>query len=144
MLAQGKTAREAYLAAGYADRPRNAAKLKKTAAVRTRLRELQSPAAAPDAASATTVESLIGELERVRASAMADGQANAAISAILGIAKLQGLAGEPRKPGTVDDALQTFDLSHITDAQLATLEAIFGPLAAAGAGDGGDRDGEGA
>lgn len=39
--------------------------------------------------------------------------------------------------------IQTLDLSKATDEQLATLEAVFGPLAAADRGDGSDTAGEG-
>ena len=37
----------------------------------------------------------------------------------------------------------TIDLTNATDEQLATLESLFGPLAAPGGDDGGDPRGEG-
>jgi hypothetical protein len=39
--------------------------------------------------------------------------------------------------------ITTVDLTKASDEQLAALEAIFGPLAAAGSDDGGDQGGEG-
>ncbi|MDF2114816.1 hypothetical protein PY365_04475 [Roseiarcaceae bacterium H3SJ34-1] len=123
------------------DHAGNAAKLRGSSAIEVRLRELQShPVAAADTPAAATVESLLAELELARLKAMKEGQTSAAISAIMGKAKLQE---PPKSTGAHDDGLQIFDLSHATDAQLATLEAIFGPLAAAGPADGGDRGGEG-
>jgi hypothetical protein len=39
--------------------------------------------------------------------------------------------------------ITTMDLTKATDEQIAALEAIFGPLAESGGGDGGDQGGEG-
>jgi len=167
-IARGLSTRAAYVAAGYIDHMSNAATLRRNSNIEARLRELRpdlpvvidaAPAATwssviaqglrviddPDIAadSTATVESLMRELEQARALAMAEGQTRAAISATMEKARLQGL-GDTRAPqGATDNPFQIFDLSHLTDAQLATLEAIFGPLAAAGSGDGDDRDGEG-
>ncbi len=40
--------------------------------------------------------------------------------------------------------ITTLDLTKATDEQIAAIEAIFGPLAESGDGDGGDQGGEGA
>jgi hypothetical protein len=155
-LARGVPWRAAYVEAGYKGSISNAAMLRRNCFIVDRLRELQSPAGSPIAADAgtttgknsvieaetATVEGLLRELELVRARAMAEGQTRTAISATMGKAKLQGF-GETRRPqGAKDNTFQIFDLSHLTDAQLATLEAIFGPLAAIGADNGRDSDGE--
>jgi hypothetical protein len=156
-LARGLPIRAAYVEAGYMDHKSNGLSLARHSLIQARVLELRSSGIQPvatvaggshlpavkavSADSEATVESLLSELELARVKAMAEGQTSAAISAIMGKAKLQ----EPLKSAaTQDDGLQIFDLSHATDLQLATLEAIFGPLAAAGAGDGGYRGGESA
>ena len=40
--------------------------------------------------------------------------------------------------------IQTVDLTNATDAQIAALESLYGPLTGAGSDDGGDPGGEGA
>lgn len=45
--------------------------------------------------------------------------------------------------GTGGGPIQTVDLTNATSEQLAALEAIFGPLAAASGDDGSDPEGEG-
>ena len=156
-LARGMSPHMAYAEAGYKHHKSNPAKLAKHSVIQPRVHELRSsvqhlvgtrdsasnmiPVAAASADKTPTVERLLGELEQARVRAMAEGQTSAAISAIMGKAKLR----EPQQPAHAQgDGFHVFDLSHVTDAQLATLEAIFGPLAGAGADDGGDRGGESA
>jgi hypothetical protein len=157
-LARGQSVRAAYVEAGYKGNISNTAMLRRNCFIVARLRELQSPTGSPIAADAgtttgknsvieaetATVESLMRELELVRARAMAEGQTRTAISATMGKAKLQGFGDTRRPQGAIANTFKTFDLSHLTDAQLVTLEAIFGPLAAIADDDGGDHDGEGA
>lgn len=55
----------------------------------------------------------------------------------------QGHEHAGRDGGPIQAVTAEIDLTKATDEQLTALEAIFGPLAAAGADDGGDREGEG-
>jgi len=170
-LARGLPIRAAYVEAGYMDNKSNAKSLAGYSSIQARVLELRPELpvvidpkplktlrdaieahnrqmARTDAALLTneepaTVERLIKELELARTLAMAEGQTRAAIAATMEKAKLQGLSDGRRQADAPDNAFQPIDLSHLTDAQLAALEAIFGPLAIAGSGDGDDRDGEG-
>jgi hypothetical protein len=169
-LARGLPIRAAYVEAGYMDHKSNAISLSRTSIVQARVHELrpdlpvvidptplktlshaieahsrqmaQTEAALLPAEGPATVERLLKELELARTLAMAEGQTRAAIAATMEKAKLQGFNDGRRQPDVPENAFQSIDLSHLTDVQLATLEAIFGPLAIAGSGDGDDRDGE--
>jgi hypothetical protein len=144
-LARGLPVRAAYVEAGYIDHMSNSATLQRNSAIQARVRELRSLIELPASAGGLTLPmTLMVELELARVKAMAEGQTSAAISAIMAKAKLHAAAMDPRKSASAqDDGLHIFDLSDVTDEQLAILEAVFGPLATAGAGDGGDSGGEG-
>ena len=105
-------------------------------------RQIQTTEPVSPSQESATTESLMWELELARALAMAQGQTRSAITATVEKARLQGLIDASKTAGAPDDISQHLDLSHLTDEQLATLEAIFGPLAAAAADDGGDHGGE--
>jgi hypothetical protein len=144
-LARGLPVRAAYVEAGYIDHMSNSATLQRNSAIQARVRELRSLIELPASAGGLTLPmTLMVELELARVKAMAEGQTSAAISAIMAKAKLHAAAMDPRTSASAqDDGLHIFDLSDVTDEQLAILEAVFGPLATAGAGDGGDSGGEG-
>ncbi|MCD9096183.1 terminase small subunit [Luteimonas fraxinea] len=83
-----------------------------------------------------TVESLAKELEQARKLALKEGQASAMVAATMGKGKLAGLLVERHKHS---GAIGTYDLTKLTDDELARLESILGRLA----NDGGDPGGEG-
>jgi phage terminase small subunit len=93
-LLEGKTALDAYEAAGFARDDGNAARLRRNPKVEARLAELQAEIAG---ATKVTVESLIGELEQARLKATDLKQLSATIRAIEGKAKLAGLMVERSK-----------------------------------------------
>ena len=83
-----------------------------------------------------TVESLAAELEQARKLAQKEGQASAMVAATMGKGKLTGLLVERHKHS---GAIGTYDLTKLSDDELARLESILGRLA----NDGGDPGGEG-
>lgn len=83
-----------------------------------------------------TVESLAAELEQARKLAQKEGQASAMVAATMGKGKLAGLLVERHKHS---GAIGTYDLTKLSDDELARLESILGRLA----NDGGDPGGEG-
>ncbi len=88
-LAAGKTAEEAYAAGGYRPSRQNTHRLLTTNDdIRARLAELQGKAATK---AVVTVESLCAELDEAKAAALKANQPGAAVSAIMGKAKLLGL-----------------------------------------------------
>lgn len=96
-VAEGRSLRESYVLAGYETENDNstdacASRLLSDAKVKARVVELQSAAAEK---TLVTVESLTLELEAARVLAMADDKgAGAAVSAVMGKAKLHGLGSE--------------------------------------------------
>jgi phage terminase small subunit len=86
-LAKGKTQVEAYAEAGYKPDEPNAHRLTRNDKIEARVVELQELSVER---LLVTVESLTNELEDVRQRAVADGQNAAAVSAIMGKAKLHG------------------------------------------------------
>lgn len=88
-LAQGKTADEAYQEAGFKPNRGNATRLKANESVGARVAELQGIGAER---ALVTIESLTQELDEARLHALKDDKgASAAVSAIMGKAKLHGL-----------------------------------------------------
>ncbi|RWJ97012.1 MAG: Terminase small subunit [Mesorhizobium sp.] len=91
-IAKGLSGKAAYVEAGFRARGNaaevNAARLLRNAQVTSRLEELQAGHAKR---TAVTVESIVGELEEARASALDQKQLAAAVAASLGKAKLLGL-----------------------------------------------------
>jgi hypothetical protein len=83
-----------------------------------------------------TAESLMEELEEARTLAITEKQTSAAVAASMGKAKIGGHIVERHRHS---GAIGTYDLSNLTDEQLASLEAILGPLAD----DGADTSGAG-
>lgn len=140
-LAKGKSASDAYEAAGFKPNRGNAATLKANQSVRRRVAELQNKAAGR---AAVTIQTIADQLDEDRAFAQEQGQATAAITATMNKAKLLGLYSEKRElSGPGGGPIQTMDLTNLSDDQLASLETIFGPLAGTGGDDEADPSGEG-
>jgi len=87
-LAKGKTQAEAYVAAGYKPSEPNASRLTRNDKVLARLAELQEKGAER---SLVTADSIAIKLDAAYDLAMTNGQAAAAVSASMAIAKLYGL-----------------------------------------------------
>ncbi len=123
-LAKGKTADEAYAAAGFQPDRGNASRLTSNDSVRARVDEIKSKAAAR---VVVTVESLSQELEEARAIALKERQSSAAVQATMGKAKLFGLGVENRRlSGTVQVVTITADkLDTLSDDDLAALEKAY-------------------
>src|SRR6516225_7036217 len=88
LLAQNKTAREAYVLSGYRDNRHNAARLKSSETVRQRVCEICEAGAKT---AEVTVASLLAELEDARAKATSLNQLSAAVRATAEKAKISGL-----------------------------------------------------
>jgi phage terminase small subunit len=86
-LAEGKTAINAYEAAGYKPDRGAASRLSTNVSIRTRVAQLQERGAER---AAVTLESLINEAGVIQAKAMAKGQYSAAVAALTAKAKLSG------------------------------------------------------
>ena len=101
-LAEGKTADEAYVFAGYKENRHNASRLKTKETIRSRVSEIQGRSAARVEVS---VQSLMEEAEEARTEAMKLGQIAAAVAAIKEKGILSGKRierGELGKPGDYD------------------------------------------
>lgn len=112
-LFEGKTADESYVNAGYKPNRHNASRLKTTETIAARVAELQQ-VTAERAIERTlvTVESLTQELEEIRSAAKDAGQNSAAVSAVMGKAKLHGLLVDKL------EADITHHLSDLSDDEL--------------------------
>jgi predicted house-cleaning NTP pyrophosphatase (Maf/HAM1 superfamily) len=106
---KGKSADEAYAAAGYKPHRGNAHRLSTNESVVARVTELQT---ASVERTLVTVESLTQELEDIRIAAKAAGQNAAATSAVMGKAKLHGLLVDKL------EADITHHLSDLSDDEL--------------------------
>jgi hypothetical protein len=93
-LAQGKTATEAYVLAGFRASRSNAARLKANERIIARVREIQQAAAT---SAEINIESVCRELDSAIAVAQSRGQANAMVSAAVLRAKLAGLLVDKSK-----------------------------------------------
>ena len=99
-LAKGKSAREAYVLAGYKKNDGNASRLKSNEKLTARVNELVERTAANAAARAeVTVVSLLNELEEARKQAVEINQPSAAVSAIVAKAKVAGLIVDRKEVG---------------------------------------------
>jgi phage terminase small subunit len=87
-LAKGKSATEAYTAAGYQGDRTAASRLSTNVNVQSRLAELQSIAAEK---TIVTVEDIARQLDEDRSFARETGSASAAVAATMGKAKVLGL-----------------------------------------------------
>lgn len=114
-LAQGKTATEAYLIAGYKGDRTAASRLSTSVNIRSRVAELLGKASAR---AEVTLESLMQEAEEARQLAMATKQPAAAVSALTAKGKLAGLWVEKRE--TLNKHV---DPDSIPDGELADIAA---------------------
>jgi phage terminase small subunit len=112
-LAKGKTADEAYEAAGYAANRGNAARLKANESILKRIGELQQRGAER---ATVTLESLIQEAADIQTKALTAGQFGPAVTALTAKAKLAGLWIEKR-----ENTNRTIDASRLSDADLAEI-----------------------
>lgn len=136
-LAKGKTADEAYKAAGYAPNRGNATTLKANQSILNRVSELQALAAKR---TLVTIESITEELDAVRTNAASVNQHSVVLGAIMGKAKLHGLLVDKKEhTGKGGGPIQTVDLSKVSDEQLDALLTALGPLAG---GTGDDDEGD--
>ena len=87
-LVEKMTVSRAYIEAGYRANDGNATRLRHTDEITARVGELQSRQLLRHD---VTVDTLTDELEEARLLAHQEGQAGAAVSAIMGVAKLHGL-----------------------------------------------------
>ncbi|MBO9122798.1 MULTISPECIES: terminase small subunit [unclassified Rhizobium] len=122
-VASGKSATEAYAVAGFKPHQQNASRLMLNDVVRARVAEIQALGVER---ALVSIESLTDELEVARVQAMASGRYAAAVSAILGKAKLHNLlkadSTSPQSTG-----LFTFDgsmLDDLTDDEMDLLERV--------------------
>jgi phage terminase small subunit len=123
-LATGKSATEAYDAAGFKPHRQNASRLITNDDVCARVKELQAKTVKK---VEITVDSLALELEEARSLAIKEKQTSAAVSATMGKAKLFGLGSETRKlTGTIQVVTITAkQLDALNDDELALLEAAY-------------------
>jgi hypothetical protein len=123
LLAEGRSADEAYVLAGYKQNRHNAAALAREEHISTRLRTLQEHAAER---TAVTIESLTDELEEARAIAIAEKQSSAAVAASMGKAKLHGFLIEKKQlSGANGGPVQIADVTRLkgmTNEELKILE----------------------
>lgn len=123
-LLKGKSATEAYVMAGYKGDRTAASRLSTNANIKARVAELQASAASR---AEKSVADISLQLDEDRALAHKVQQAGAAVSASVAHAKLFGhMKDKVDHSGSV---AMKFDLSGLSDEQLAQLETIFGAVA---------------
>jgi hypothetical protein len=118
-LAEGKTADEAYVEAGFQENRGNASRLKAKESILNRLAELQAEAARR---SEITIEGICAELDAANAIAKERGQSSALVSAATLRAKFGGLMVERVEVGSPNEFADCKTLAEIID-QLCATEA---------------------
>jgi hypothetical protein len=129
-LAEGKSACDAYLAAGYVWHDANCIRLKKHPKIQARLRELQEGLAK---STEITIASICRELDAANEVAHKNGQATALVSAATLKAKLAGLLTEKikaeitvenpyEKAASADEACRMFAKDFADDIVLSPNE----------------------
>jgi phage terminase small subunit len=131
-IANGKTADEAYVAAGYTFNRGNAARLKANESIRKRSEEIKGRVA--EKAEWSAADRLIS-LKALHDASLGDDR-RTAIAAIAEANKMQGSypPTQHRHAGPSGGPIQTVDLTNVSADDLERLEALFGPLAG-GSGD---------
>ena len=109
-LVEGKTAYQSYQDAGYKENRGNCIRLKENESIVTRVQELQASHVRRHNA---TVDSLTNELEDARLSAMDGSREAAAVSAIMGKAKIHGLGSEKYEHSGPDGGAIELDVSDL-------------------------------
>ena len=115
-LTEGNSVIDAYRTAGYAPNTGNACRMKADERIRSRVAELRSE---NRRRHAENIDALITELEEDRNLARRRGNASAAVSATMGIARLQGLLDAE---GSV--FLSTDEVHDLPSAVLAATRAV--------------------
>lgn len=141
-LSKGKTADEAYVAAGFKANRGNAARLNANESIRARVDELLTRVA--EKAEWTAADRLRDLKTIFDASATDDRRT--AIAAIAEANKMQGSYAPTKRElsGPGGGAIPIVDLTNVSADDLERLEALFGPLAGGPGGDDeGDTSGEG-
>jgi hypothetical protein len=135
-LAQGKTADEAYVEAGFKANRGNAATLKAKQNISDRTAEIKERMAERVIERvAVTVQSLTDELEEARALALAEKQSSAAVSAVMGKAKLHGLLIDKRRLEGPNGGPVQIDLNGYSLEQLKSFQELFSQLATSSGSD---------
>jgi len=132
-LAKGMTAEQAYTEAGFKANRHNAAALARKQHISTRVEDIRIRVS--DKAEWTAADRLAA-LKRIH-SAAEGTDPRTAISAIAEANKMQG--AYPPAKHQLSGTVGTFDLTKVTDADLAKLEAILGPIADAGGNQSGEE-----
>ena len=115
-LVEGKTADQAYIDAGYNRHDGNAARLRGKERIIARVKELQEQHVKRHN---VTVGSLTEKLESARIHAMAaDNGASAAVSAVMGMAKLHGLDINKHEHGGTGSPIEISDISQAEKARV--------------------------
>ncbi|ASY62508.1 hypothetical protein SJ05684_c10510 [Sinorhizobium sojae CCBAU 05684] len=141
-LAKGKTATDAYAAAGYKGDRTAASRLSTNVNISRRVEEIQGRVA--ERAEWTAADRLLA-LKTIF-DAAAEKDARVAISAIAEANKMQGSYAPAKREitGANGGPISTVDLTNVSADDLERLEALFGPLAGGPGGDDeGDTSGEG-
>jgi hypothetical protein len=108
-LATGKTAIHAYEFAGYKPNPQNAGRMTKNDDIQARVKELQKRSAIK---AELTVADIVKKLETLEASAIANNQISAGVTAVMGMAKILGLIVDKREQRDVSE------FSNMTESEL--------------------------
>ena len=112
-LVEGKSANQAYVSAGYKYNEGNSIRLKGNEKVSARVQELQ---VSHVQRHNVTIDSLTDKLETARLSAMDGSREAAAISAVMGMAKIHGIGAEKYEHSGPDGGAIELD---VTDLELA-------------------------
>jgi hypothetical protein len=110
LLAQQKTAREAYVLSGYKDNRHNAARLKSSEHIKARVLEICTAGAK---SAEITVASLIEELEAARVKATSLNQLSAAVRATAEKAKISGLLVEKQQIEVVNTEYEPTSVAEV-------------------------------
>jgi hypothetical protein len=108
-LATGKTATHTYEFAGYKPNPQNASRMTKNDDIQARVKELQERSAIK---AELTVADIVKKLETLEASAIANNQISAGVTAVMGMAKILGLIVDKREQRDVSE------FSNMTESEL--------------------------
>lgn len=124
-LAKGKPASQSYEAAGYKPSDAHASRLAGNGKVRARLSELQERTAEK---AVCTADDIARQLDEDRLLARKVKVPSAAVSASMGKAKLFGLIKERHEHTGANGGPIKFDMTGLSDEQLAQLENIVGAI----------------
>jgi hypothetical protein len=107
-LAEGMTADQAYVKAGFTANRGNAARLKANESIRARVRELLDSSAEK---ATVTIATVAAQLDADRVLAHQKGQASAAVAATMGKAKLYGLLTDKVEARAADVQVESSGIS---------------------------------